>query len=107
MKTPVIIQDLVGDIAHEQWCDHLELNPLPSGVCFLRVSVGERHFVMEYDPKQGAGVSENTPDSPAFAGHDEAFASLADAIRRFKELLARAATPSTAYAAMALHDKPI
>jgi hypothetical protein len=74
MNTPLPLQDLVSDIVHRHTSARLELEPLPSGVCFLWVWLGGRNFVLEFDPKQGAGVSENTPASPAFAGHDRAFA---------------------------------
>ena len=110
MKAPEQIQDMIGEIAHLQSCDHLDFQPLPSGVCFVRVTAGQRHFVMEYHPKEGTGVSENLADTPAFVGHDEVFPSLSVAIKRFSELLASAVTGeenSSPFAAMALHDRKI
>lgn len=89
MKTPKQIQDLIAEVAHMP-CDKLEFHPLPSGVCFLWVTIGCRHFVLEYAPKEGAGVSENFSDTPPFVGHDVAFNSLDEAINHFKTLLADA-----------------
>jgi hypothetical protein len=90
MKTPKEIQDLIGEVAHLR-SGHLEFDPLPSGVCFLWVTIGRRNFVLEYNPKLGAGVSENFPDTPPFhVGHDAAFDSLDEAINHFKSLLADA-----------------
>ena len=87
MQTPPPLQDLVSDIVHTHTSARLELEPLPSGVCFLWVWLGGRNFVLEFDPKRGAGVSENTSANPAFTGHDRAFASLEEASRDFKHLL--------------------
>ena len=108
MNTPLQLQDLVADVAHAHPAARLEFDPLPSGVCFFWVSLDGRNFVIEYDPKAGAGVSENFPDTPPFIGHDEAFPTLVEAVARFKELLAGAARGETSpspYAAMALHDR--
>lgn len=87
MNTPQTIQDLVGEIAHLNSCRRLELHPLPSGVCFLRVTIGRRNFVLEYHPVEGTGVSENFHETPPFVGHDVAFDSLDEAIGHFKFLL--------------------
>jgi hypothetical protein len=65
-------------------------DPLPSGVCFLRVGLGRRNFVLEFHPTEATGVSENFDDTPPFVGHDEAFDSLDAAIMRFEDLLADA-----------------
>lgn len=106
MNTPHQLQDLVAEIVHLHPSAQLELDPLPSGVCFLRLALNGREFVLEFDPKRGAGVSENFPDTPPFVGHDEAYDSLDRGIARFQELLASAASvaaePMTAFA---LHDK--
>ena len=107
MSAPTPIQDLVGEIAHLHPSAVLELSPLPSGVCFLWVSLNNRDFVIEYDPKRGTGVSENFPDTPLFVGHDEAYPTLEAAITRFRSLLAGAAKTESTSGAMALHDKPI
>ena len=104
MNTPLQLQDLVGEIAHGYPGAQLELDPLPSGVCFLWVTVGGRHFVIEYEPGRGAGVSENNADTPLFVGHDKAFDSLGDAIQRFRILLAEAAKAEAA-GDLVLHDK--
>jgi hypothetical protein len=88
MNTPLPLQDLVADIVHKHTSARLELEPLPSGVCFLWVWLGGRNFVLEFDPKLGAGVSENTSETPHFnAGHDRAFDSLEEAVNDFKRLL--------------------
>ena len=87
MNTPQQIQDLIGEIAHLPACRRLELNPLPSGVCFVRVTIGHRNFVLEYDPVAGTGLSENFHDTPPFIGHDAAYASLDEAINQFRTLL--------------------
>jgi hypothetical protein len=89
MKTPKEIQDLIGEVAHLP-SGRLEFDPLPSGVCFLWVTIGRRHFVLEYDPKEGTGVSENFADTPPFVGHEKVFDSLEKAIRHFKSLLSDA-----------------
>ena len=105
---PIQLQDLIADVAHVHPSAQLEFSPLPSGVCFLWTALNDRHFVIEYDPKRGAGVSENFSDSPAFVGHDEVYPSLEEGIVRFKALMAEAArTPAQPTEAYALHDKPI
>ena len=86
------MQDLVAEIAHVYPAAQLELDPLPSGVCILWVTVADRIFVLEYSPRQGTGVSENLPDTPPFVvGHDHGFASLDEAVTFFKQMLAGAA----------------
>jgi hypothetical protein len=107
MNTPEKIQNLIGEIAHMPACGRLELSPLPSGVCFVRVTIGRRNFVLEYDPKAGTGVSENFPSTPPFVGHDEAYASLEDAVRHFKSLLHDAERTEAGYspAAFVLNEK--
>ena len=104
MSAPVEMQNLVAEIVRTYPSAHIDFDPLPAGVGFLSVTVGDRDFEIEYDPKRGAGVSENFPDTPPFIGQDEAFESLAAAITRFKSLLAEAARnePANAYV---LHDK--
>jgi len=106
MKTPEKIQDLIGEMAHHYACDHLEAHPLPSGVCFVRATIGRRHFVLEYDPAEGAGVSENFPDTPPFVGHDSVFNSLDEAILHFTSLLADATRTEANYSptAFVLHE---
>jgi hypothetical protein len=79
----------------------LEFDPLPSGVCFLRVTLHERNFVLEYSPTQGVGVSENFPDTPPFVGHDFAFDRLAEGVVRFREFLQSAAASIPAISAAA------
>lgn len=88
MNTPFPIRDFVSDIAHDHPSAQLELNPLPSGVRFLWVTLAGRNFVLEYHPSEGTGVSENLPDTPPFVGHDRAFASLEEAITELRGLLA-------------------
>jgi len=107
MKTPQHIQDLVAEMVHLHSSAQLELDPLPSGVCFLWVTIGRRNFVLEHDPKAGTGVSENFPGTPPFVGHDEAFTSLEDAVSRFKSLLREAERTEADYspAAFVLNEK--
>ena len=109
MNSPRQLQDLVADVAHAHPGAQIDFDPLPSGVCFLWVTVNDRNFVIEYDPKDVTGVSENLPDTPPFVGHDEVFLSLDQAVARFKALLADAALhePAAASAAFVMHDKPI
>jgi hypothetical protein len=104
MSAPIELQNLIADVAHSYPAAAIEFDPLPSGVCFLWVTVTDRNFVIEYDPKRGTGVSENLPDTPPFVGHDEGFDSLTPAIDRFKSMLAEAARnePASAYVS---HDK--
>ena len=104
MSAPVELQRLVADVAQTYPAARLAFHPLPSGVCFLWATVANRNFVIEYDPKRGTGVSENNDEGIGFVGHDEAFDSLAEAIARFKSMLAEAARsePASAYV---LHDK--
>src|SRR4051812_21019113 len=101
MNTPSELQDLVSEIVHNYSDAQLEFDPLPSGVCFLRVTLHDRNFVLEYSPTQGAGVSENFPDTPPFVGHDAAFDRLADGVAKFRELVQSAAqiTPPVSAAA--------
>jgi hypothetical protein len=108
MKTPKEIQDLIGEVAHLP-SGRLEFDPLPSGVCFLWVTIGRRNFVLEYHPKEGTGVSENFADTPPFVGHDAAFNSLDEAIKQFKSLLADAERTEADYEpqAYALRDESI
>lgn len=91
MKTPDEIKGLMG--AAMDLCPDasLKFDALPSGVCFLRVAIGRRHFVLEYHPVEGTGVSENFDDTPPFVGHDAVFPSLDQAVEHFKSLLANAA----------------
>ena|SRR5882762_6522189 len=97
MKTPDKIQDLVAEVVHRYSGAHIELDPLPTGVCFLWVSLGRRHLVLEYHPTEGTGVSENFDDTPPFIGHDVAHDSLDEAINHFKSLLADAAQTEADY----------
>jgi hypothetical protein len=108
MNAPVQLQKLVTEILQEFPSAQLEWDPLSSGVIILCVSLNGRDFELDYSPVRGTGLSENFDDTPPFIGHDEAFGSIDEAIRRFKELLASAArgeSPSQT-AALALHDKP-
>ena len=108
MSAPLQFQDLIADVARTYPSAQIEFDPMPSGVCFLWLTLNGRDFVIEYDPKRGTGVSENFPDTPPFVGHDEAFPSLDDGIARFKTLLADAAcAKASTSAAFVLHDKPI
>jgi hypothetical protein len=108
VSAPIQLQDLIADVAHVYPSAQFEFDPLPSGVCFLWVTLNHRNFVIEYDPKQGVGVSENLPDTPPFVGHDEAYDTLEEGIARFKALLGDAARAAPSAApALALHDKPI
>ncbi len=91
MNTPLQLQDLVAEIVHTYPSAQMELDPLPSGVCFLWATVADRNFVLEFHPKQGTGVSENLPSTPPFVGHDHGFDSLDEAVKRFKQMLAKAA----------------
>jgi hypothetical protein len=101
MNIPSEIQDLISRIVRTYPAAKLEFDPLPSGVCFLWVTLHERNFVLEYSPRQGVGVSENFPDTPPFVGHDMAFEKLADGVAKFNELLQSAAnfTPPVSAAA--------
>ena len=107
MTSPKSIQDLIGEVAHLDAAGRMEFDPLPSGVCFLWVTVGRRHFVLEYHPAGGIGVSENFKDTPPFVGHDMAFDSLDKAIDHFKSLLADAKRTEASYSpkAFALHEE--
>jgi hypothetical protein len=103
MSAPREFQDLIAEVVHAYPSAKLEFDPLPSGVCFLWVEIGERNFVIEYGPRDGTGVSENFPDTPPFnIGHDRAFDSLAEGIQDFKRLLAEAARHEPVFV---LHDK--
>ena len=107
MSAPIQLQDLIADVVHTYPSALLDFDPMPSGVCFLWLTLNGRQFVIEYDPKRGTGVSENCPDTPPFVGHDQAFASLDDGIARLKSLLADAACTEAATSSnFALNDKP-
>jgi len=90
MNTPQEIQDLVARVVHRYSDAHLELEPLPSGVCFFWVSFGNRNFCIEHHPRDGTGVSENLPTTTPFDGADRVFPSLREAIEQFERLLADA-----------------
>ena len=110
MNTPVPLQNLVTEIIRDLPSAQIELDPFPSGVCVLYVTLDGREFELDYSPTRGTGVSENFEDTPPFSGHDEAFDALDAAVTRFKELLASAAREekkSSPFGAMALHDKGI
>jgi hypothetical protein len=96
VKTPTEIQDLVADVVHRHPSAQIELDPLPSGVCFLWVALEGREFVLEHDPKRGTGVSENHSNTPLFAGHDRAFDRLSDAVAKFQSLLVSATSARAA-----------
>jgi hypothetical protein len=96
MKTPQQIQDLVAEMVHAYPSAQLELDPLPSGVVFLWLTIEERNFCLEYHPTQGTGVSENLADTPAFSGHDHGFDSLDKAIEFFKQMISKAVEESLA-----------
>ena len=98
MKTPQQIQDLVAEMVHCHPSARLDFDPLPSGVCFLWVTVEGRSFVLEYDPKRGTGVSENLSDTPVFAGHDHGFDSIDQAVTFFKQMVHKAAEESAVLA---------
>ena len=98
MKSPLQIQDLVAEMVHAHPSAHLDFDPLPSGVCFLWLTMEGRNFVLEYHPTQGTGVSENPPGSPLFSGHDHGFDSLDKAVAFFKQLVHQAAEESLAMA---------
>ena len=91
MSAPSQLQVLIAEVLRDYPAASLNFDPLPSGVCFLRVTLGRREFVIEYHPTQGTGVSENFEDTPPFIGHDEAFDSLDEAVAHFKSLLTDAA----------------
>jgi len=91
MNTPKQIQDLVSEAVHVYLDAQIELDPLPSGVCFLWMTINGHNFVMEYHPEEGAGISENTPETVPFSGHDKFFPTLDQAIIFYKQLLAEAA----------------
>ncbi|MCI0744508.1 MAG: hypothetical protein L0Y58_03785 [Verrucomicrobia subdivision 3 bacterium] len=109
MSAPLEFLELIAEVVRTYPVTWMEYDPLPSGVCFFWVSIGEREFVIEYHPTRETGVSENFPDTPPFVGHDEVYPSLTDAIRRFKAMLADAAQSQAAGAksthAYVLHDK--
>jgi len=96
MTTPLQIQDLVAELVHAYPSAKLEFDPLPSGVCFLWLTVAGRNFCLEYHPRQGTGISENLPDTSPFSGHDQVFNALDPAIDFLKQIVARAAEESLA-----------
>ena len=107
MKTPEKIRDLCGTVAHLYPDARFKFHPLPSGVCFLRAAIGRRHFVLEYHPSEGTGVSENFDDTPPFVGHDAVFESLDKAVDHFKSLLADAEKTEADHLpqSLVMHDK--
>ncbi len=88
---PKSLQTLVAQIMENYPFAKFELYPMPSGVCFLDVQIGERMFQLEYCPGRGAGVSEIHDDTPPFTGHDQAFATLDEGVDCFKQLVNEAA----------------
>ncbi|HEV7402805.1 MAG TPA: hypothetical protein VGO11_07770 [Chthoniobacteraceae bacterium] len=91
MNPPIVLQDYVAELVHSYPSAELQFRPLPSGVCFLWITLLERNFVLEYDPKRGVGVSENLPTTPPFVGHDEAYPNLEDGLKKLRSLLRDAA----------------
>jgi hypothetical protein len=87
MTPPTSLLDFVAEIVHSHPSAQLEFSPHSSGVCFVWVSLNDRNFVLEYDPKDGVGVSENLPTTPPFVGHDEFFPRLEDGIDRLRSFL--------------------
>jgi hypothetical protein len=96
MTPPLQLQDLVAELVHAHPSAKLDFDPLPSGVCFLWLTVEGRNFCLEYHPTQGTGVSENVAETPLFSGHDHGFAALEPAIKFFKQIVAKAAEESLA-----------
>ena len=106
MSIPKSLQRLVVEIMDEYAQAEIDLDPLPSGVCWLNVWFGRRNFELEFSPTRGTGVSENFDDTPPFIGHDTAFDSLDEAVAHFKSLLADAAHTEADHLpkAYVLHD---
>ena len=96
MNAPPQIRDLVAEVVHAYPSAQMELDPLPSGVCFLWVTLRGRNFVIEYHPVHGTAVSENKPATPPFVGHDRVFSTVEDAARHFRQLLFEAARETNA-----------
>ena len=107
MKIPEKLQQLVAQIMEQFPLAQIDFNPLPSGVCWLNVSYGRRHFELEYSPTRGTGVSENFEDTPPFIGHDQAFDSIDQGINHFKSLLVDAERTEAGHlpTAFALHEE--
>jgi hypothetical protein len=108
MKIPMQLQELIGSLMDEFPQTRIDLDPLPSGTCWLNVWLGRRNFEMEYSPASGTGVSENFDDTPPFVGHDRAFDSLEEAIKYFKSLVADAARTEADHLprALVLREEP-
>jgi hypothetical protein len=87
MNPPIVLQDFVAELVHSHPSAQLQFRPLPSGVCFLWVTLRERNFVLEYDPKRGVGVSENLPTTPPFVGHDDVYPNLEEALKKLRSFL--------------------
>ena len=96
MNPPIELQDFVSELVHSYPRAELQFRPLPSGVCFLWITLRERNFVLEYDPKRGVGISENLPTTPPFVGHDEAYPKLEDGLNKLRSLLRSVAQIETA-----------
>jgi hypothetical protein len=95
---PNPLQKLISEVAESYPGARIEFDPLPSGVCFLDVWIGERMFDLEFNPVQGVGVSEIREDTPPFTGHDHTFAALDQAVIFYKQLLADASRSTLAAA---------
>jgi hypothetical protein len=106
---PKALQHLVGEIMDQYPHAEINVDPLPSGVCWLSIWFGRRNFELEYSPTRGTGVSENFKDTPPFIGHDKAFDSLDEAVAHFKKLLTDAAHTEADHLPKeyALHESPI
>ena len=89
--TPKELGDLTSEIMSEFPRAEIHFDPLPSGVRFLRVSLGRRSFCLEYHPTRGTGVCELTSETTPFdTGYDHFFNSVREAGAFLKTLLADA-----------------
>jgi hypothetical protein len=89
--TPKELGELTSEIMSEFPRAEIHFDPLPSGVRFLRVSLGRRSFCLEYHPTKGTGVCELTSETTPFdAGYDHFFNSVSEAGACLKSFLADA-----------------
>lgn len=85
------LKELSGFLSEQYPAAVIECKPWGSSTVFLDVFLNGRHFVMEFRPTHGFGVSENTEEADGWKGHDQAFETFAEAKQHLLKLLSSSA----------------
>ena len=81
------MQGLVDHITLRYPGARVELEPWCSAL-FVKVFIEGRHFVLEFRPGEGFGVSEVVDEVDAWTGHSHAFKEFEEARSKFLEMIA-------------------